>query len=83
MTSPFFPTRPCLQKRGRCHGYRPASTLCATPGAGKRFIEFFTANIRNPNTRRAYARAAAEFAARCECNGLTELREIEPVHVAD
>jgi hypothetical protein len=54
-----------------------------TPGAAKRFIEFFTANIRNPNTRRAYARAAAEFAARCECNGLTELREIEPVHVAD
>lgn len=22
---------------------------------GKRFIEFFTANIRNPNTRKAYA----------------------------
>jgi hypothetical protein len=54
-----------------------------TPDAGKRFVEFFTTNIRNPNMRRAYARAAAEFAARCECNGLTELREIEPVHVAD
>jgi hypothetical protein len=33
-----------------------------TPDAGKRFIEFFTANIRNPNTRKAYAHAAAEFA---------------------
>jgi hypothetical protein len=26
------------------------------PDAARRFIEFFTANIRNPNTRRAYAR---------------------------
>ncbi len=52
------------------------------PGAGKRFIEFFTANIRNPNTRKAYARAAVEFAAWCENNGLAELQDIEPVHVA-
>jgi len=33
-------------------------------GAGDRarvhFLEFFTANIRNPNTRRAYARSVAE-----------------------
>ncbi len=53
-----------------------------TPEAGKRFIEFFTANIRNPNTRRAYARAASQFALWCEAAGLTELRDIEPVHVA-
>lgn len=50
--------------------------------AARRFVEFLTANIRNPNTRRAYARAAAEFAAWCEQNGLRELRDIEPVHVA-
>lgn len=48
----------------------------------RRFIEFFTANIRNPNTRRAYARAATEFANWCERQGLRELRDIEPVHVA-
>ena len=29
--------------------------------ASYRFFEFFTAQIRNPNTRRAYARAAVEF----------------------
>lgn len=29
-----------------------------TADAGKRFVEFFTANIRNANTRKAYARAA-------------------------
>jgi hypothetical protein len=28
--------------------------------AAERFIGFFTANIRNPNTRRAYARAAVK-----------------------
>ena len=50
--------------------------------AAKRFIEFFTANIRNPNTRRAYARAADEFALWCEQNDLRELADIEPMHVA-
>src|SRR5271168_1983952 len=50
--------------------------------AAKRFIEFFTANIRNPNTRRAYARAAVQFAVWCEENDLRELADIEPMHVA-
>jgi site-specific recombinase XerD len=50
--------------------------------AARRFIEFFTANIRNSNTRRAYARAASEFAAWCEQQRLTELQDIEPVHIA-
>jgi hypothetical protein len=27
--------------------------------AGWRYVEFFTANIRNPNTRRAYARVCS------------------------
>jgi len=48
----------------------------------RRFVEFFTANIRNPNTRRAYARAAMGFATWCERQELRELRDIEPVHVA-
>jgi site-specific recombinase XerD len=34
-------------------------------------VEFFTANIRNPNTRRAYARACARFLAWCDGRGLT------------
>lgn len=50
--------------------------------AAKRFIEFFTAHIRNPNTRKAYAHAAQEFGTWCELNGFTELRDIEPVHIA-
>ena len=39
--------------------------------AAWRYVEFFTANIRNPNTRRAYARACARFFAWCEERGLT------------
>ena len=53
-----------------------------TPAAAKRTLEFFTANIRNPNTRKAYARAVGGFAAWCAQNGLRELVDIEPVHVA-
>jgi site-specific recombinase XerD len=34
--------------------------------AAWRYVEFFTANIRNPHTRRAYARACAKFFAWCE-----------------
>jgi hypothetical protein len=33
----------------------------AGPDAIRRFVEFFTANIRNPNTRAAYARAIRRF----------------------
>jgi hypothetical protein len=39
--------------------------------AGWRYVEFFTANIRNPNTRRTYARACSRFFAWCEVRGLT------------
>lgn len=50
--------------------------------SAKRFIEFFTANIRNPHTRRAYAHAVVEFAVWCETNDFRELADIEPIHVA-
>jgi hypothetical protein len=39
----------------------PALIAARGPHAGRRFVEFFTANIRNPNTRRAYYRATSEF----------------------
>jgi len=38
--------------------------------ASWRYVEFFTANIRNPNTRRAYARACSRFFGWCENRGL-------------
>jgi site-specific recombinase XerD len=38
--------------------------------AAWRYVEFFTANIRNPHTRRAYARACKRFFAWCDDRGL-------------
>lgn len=67
---------------------RPANALVSSfltasgAGAAKRFLEFFTANIRNPNTRKAYARAAGDFLHWCHGRGLTALPAIEPMHVA-
>jgi site-specific recombinase XerD len=57
-------------------------TLIADCGdqAAWRYVEFFTANIRNPNTRRAYARACGRFFAWCEDRGLT-LTTIRPFDV--
>jgi site-specific recombinase XerD len=50
--------------------------------ASWRFVEFFTVNIRNANTRAAYGRAGALFLRWCEERGINELTEIKPVHVA-
>lgn len=47
-----------------------------------RFLEFFTANIRNPNTRKAYARASGDFLSWCAERGVTALPAIQPMHVA-
>ena len=60
----------------------PAIIAAAGDGAQTRFWEFFVSNIRNPNTRRAYARAAAEFFAWLEARGVTHITAIESVHVA-
>ena len=49
--------------------------------AAWRYVEFFTANIRNPHTRRAYARACAAFFAWCAVRGLA-LQTIRPFDVA-
>jgi hypothetical protein len=59
-------------------------TLVATAGAraSMRFLEFFAANIRNPQTRRAYYRAAAEFLAWCTSAGVPSIGAVQPAHVA-
>src|ERR1041385_2874850 len=49
--------------------------------AGKRFWEFFTANIRNRNTRRAYFVAVSQFSKWCEQRKIS-LDQVQPVHVA-
>ena len=66
--TPSLPTLPAL--------------FAPTPAAAQRTLEFFTANIRNPNTRRSYARAVSEFSHWCAEHGLHTLTDIGPVHVA-
>jgi site-specific recombinase XerD len=60
----------------------PALVKATGKRAGIRFLEFFAAQIRNPHTRRAYARAVAEFLAWCESVGVTSLPDIQPLQVA-
>jgi hypothetical protein len=62
-------------------GATPALIAGAGARAEKRFWEFFTAHIRNPNTRSAYFRAVTAFLAWCEAHRLA-LEEIEPMMVA-
>lgn len=59
----------------------PVVIAAAGPQAGKRFWEFFTAEIRNPNTRAAYARAVYRFLDWCEACRLP-LARLEPMLVA-
>ena len=63
----------------------PPARRVATPAlfslserAERRFWEFFTAHIRNRNTRIAYLSAVRRFAGWCERRGLA-LDELEPM----
>jgi site-specific recombinase XerD len=60
----------------------PALVASAGERAGIRFLEFFASNIRNPNTRRAYAYAVGEFLAWCAQAGVSSITAVQPLHVA-
>jgi integrase/recombinase XerD len=60
----------------------PAIIAGAGKGTKKRFLDFFTVNIRNSNTRAAYGRAATAFLRWCEGRGIDALDQVEPVDVA-
>jgi integrase/recombinase XerD len=62
----------------------PLPALIARAGqrAARRFVEFFTANLQNPNTREAYARAINAFLSWCESAADTAFDMVEPVVVA-
>jgi site-specific recombinase XerD len=60
----------------------PAIIGRAGEAAAWRFIEFFTASIRNKNTRAAYAHAVAQFFVWCEKHRIHSLEQIRPVVIA-
>ena len=59
----------------------PSVIVRAGESASRKFVEFFTANIRNRNTRLSYARAVRRFFDWCEHHQI-ELQQIEPMLVA-
>lgn len=62
--------------------HAPTLVTAAGERAAYRFLEFFTAQIRNPHTRRAYARAVGEFCAWLEAHGLPSIVAVTSVHIA-
>jgi len=60
----------------------PAPLFAPTRKAAKRFLEFFTAQINNAHTRRAYVNATRRFADWCASKEIHELTQVQPFHVA-
>ena len=62
----------------------PVPRLVADAGeqASLRFIDFFTANIRNPNTRAAYAVAVRAFFSWLDAKHVAPLAAVRTHHVS-
>ena len=63
-------------------GALPALVLSAGEHGTYRFLEFFAAHIRNPNTRAAYFRNVCAFFLWCQRRKIRALSEIRSHHVA-
>jgi plasmid stabilization system protein ParE len=61
---------------------RPAPLFAPTRKAARRVLEFFTAQINNAHTRRAYLNATRRFADWCASKDIYELAQVQPFHVA-
>jgi integrase/recombinase XerD len=59
----------------------PPTIAAMGDDAARAFLDFFTAHIRNPNTRAAYFRNVRRFLAWLDASGL-RLETIELYHVA-
>ena len=72
-----------LDRQPRTFGGHLFPKIIAAAGedATRRFLEFFTANIRNANTREVYARVVGQFCRWCERRGLS-LGLLEPIIIA-
>ncbi len=59
----------------------PALIAAGGDRASYRFLEFFAGQIRNPNTRRSYLRAVADFLTWLEAHGVRSITEAASPHV--
>jgi site-specific recombinase XerD len=60
----------------------PAPFFTPTPKAAKRVLEFFTAQVNNDHTRKAYMNATRRFAEWCDRHSIGQLGDVEAFHVA-
>ncbi len=67
---------------GHAQQFDVPALFAHSQAAATRTLEFFAVTIRNPNTRKAYAHGVSEFATWCEARNITDVRQVQPVHVA-
>lgn len=60
----------------------PALIASSDQRTHDRYLEFFAAHLRNPNTREAYATAVGQFLHWCESISLDDLSRVTRLHVA-
>ncbi len=53
-----------------------------TPKAAKRVMEFFTGQVNNTHTRKAYLNATRRFSEWCQVRGILQLAQVQPIYVA-
>ena len=80
-TGALVPTSRQLHAVGASAGSRLPAVFLVGHDRGRRFWEFFTVNIRNRNTRKAYFVAVSQFSVWCEQKNIP-LERIDPMHVA-
>lgn len=76
-----FLIKPSVNDVAKFDAYVPRIIERAGTTARHRFLEYFTADIRNAGTREAYARAIGRFLDWCDACGC-QLEEINPIVVA-
>src|SRR3954469_8743563 len=64
------------------HTSHTPAVISAAGDRAYRFLEFFTAQIRTPHTRRAYVRAVGTFCAWLEARGVPSIAAVGSIHVA-
>lgn len=60
----------------------PPALAAASPEAWQTILQYFAAEIANPNTRRAYSKAAEQFLHFAATRGAERLEAVGPLHVA-
>jgi site-specific recombinase XerD len=61
---------------------RQPALFTPTPKAARCVLEFFTAQINNDHTRKAYLNATRRFAKWCDTYGIARLADVQAIHVA-